>query len=243
MTETLNTETGELTEIDEDQIASEMSPDTGDGEPDDDAPIEREREPAPQGPSDADMERGFKTVDQAAAAYMKKIGGAFPDGAINLELCPLCTGRVPGLVDLDFAGRIPEAVKNATMAYLGFAAEQEYEPDPETQTCPVCAGKGEVATGSKVPGNDKRKCLRCQGYGYYPPPSGSQQIAMATGLAHAPVGEHPAPLTEPEVDTTGEPKILPDGRPNPNYGKWPQYKVEVSPYGRTAGLTAQDVAT
>ena len=35
-----------------------------------------------------------------------------------------------------------------------------------------------------------------------------------------------------------EPRILPDGRQNPNFGKWPQYKIQVAPYGVTAGLNA-----
>lgn len=249
MTEVLNVETGELTE----PIADEMTPDAELPSDDDtttepDAPDESERQyepappPQPTGPSEAEMERGFKAVERAATAYAKKVGESFPDGALNLSTCPMCAGFIPAFVDVDQAGRLPEQVKTPVLAYLGLAREQDYEPDPQTAECDVCKGLGEVATGSRVELNRKRTCAHCNGYGYYPPPAGGATVAQASGIAHAPAGESSAPLEAPDVDATNEPRILPDGRPNPNYGKWPQYKIEVAPWGVTAGLTVQDVA-
>lgn len=263
MTEILNKDTGEMTQApdapsgdfvppeaasdpDEDAIAAEMAADPDvnktpdDGEPDTGSDLALPSAPTqPPGPTVDEMERGFKKVDAAATAYAKKVGEAFPDGSLNLAPCPLCTDRIAAFVDLDFAGRVPESVRQGTMMYLGFAREQEYEPDPSTRECRVCKGKGKTSTGSKVAMNDTRRCANCNGYGYYPPPGLEEGGAVASDPEHAPIGEHATPVALDDIDPTGEPRILPDGRPNPNYMKWPQGKVLVQPWGVTAGLTAQ----
>jgi hypothetical protein len=44
---------------------------------------------------------------------------------------------------------------------------------------------------------------------------------------------------QPDVDEWQEPRILPDGRENPNYGMMPHRKMLVEPWGVTAGLRAE----
>lgn len=241
MPEVLNPETGELTEVDEDAIAAEMTPDDGDPAPDPEPDPEPQEPPAPSGPSQQDMEKGFKTVERAAKAYAEKVGTAFPDGVLDLQTCPLCADLVPAFVDMNLAGAVAEEAKAATLAYLGFAREQDYEPATNIEACRICKGKGMVKTGSLVPENATKRCDNCRGYGYYPPPTGGPAAIGAPEARHAPVDEITQPLDSPDVDVTGEPRILPNGVPNPNFGLWPQYKVQVPPYGTTAGLTAQDV--
>jgi hypothetical protein len=51
---------------------------------------------------------------------------------------------------------------------------------------------------------------------------------------HEPV----ATMAYDEVDEWDEPRILPDGRENPNFGKMPNRKIPVEPWGVTAGLNA-----
>lgn len=264
MTEILNKETGELTQVldesqgsagtpttgdgdsIEDAIVAEMSPDLDDAaQSDDDADEEPEPEPAPpapqqNGPTQQEVERALKQIDTAATTYAKKVLSVIPEGVAHLEPCPLCSDTIPAFVDLDRAGRLPEDQKQAVMIYLGYAREQEYEPDPSTENCSVCKGKGKTATGSLVPGNDTRRCTNCQGFGYYPPPGSGVGSAPAVEPEHAPIGDPSQAIAVPEVDPTGEPRILPDGRENPNYMKWPQAKVQVPPWGVTMGLTAQD---
>lgn len=264
MTELLNKETGELTqepdgphhppdvereltpaEI-EQAIAAEMTPETGDdGEPDADDDDQPEPEPEtapapPNGPTQQEVERALRQIDTAATTYAKKVLSVIPEGVAHLEPCPLCSDAIPAFVDLDRAGKVPEDQKQAVMIYLGYAREQEYESDPSSEQCTVCKGKGKTATGSKVPGNDSRRCPNCQGYGYYPPPGSNVGSAPAVEPEHAPVGDPSQAIAMPEADPTGEPRILPDGRENPNYMKWPQAKVLVPPWGVTSGLTAQD---
>jgi hypothetical protein len=263
MTEILNKETGELTQAPdeaqsapdpetadvsdpvEDAIAAEMTPEPGDAAPPDDETDEPdepdERTPAPSQSvvTMQEMERALKQMETAALTYTKRVGAVLPPDTLHLELCPLCSPMYLGFVDIEFAGRIPDDIKQATMMYLGYAREQEYEPDPSTEQCSVCKGKGKTSTGSNVPGNDSRRCTNCQGFGYYPPPGSGVGSAPAIEPEHAPVGDPSEIIAVPETDPTGEPRILPDGRENPNYMKWPQAKVLVPPYGVTLGLTAQ----
>lgn len=196
---------------------------------------------APSGPSEIEMEKGFKTVERASTSYAQKIGQAFPDGALNLAPCPLCSGYVPAFVNMDFAGNVPNEVMALTKEYLGFAREAELEKDPQIEECRVCKGYGKTRTGSKVAPNDTRTCGNCHGFGYYPPPETRGGVVLTLEPGHAPAGEYVPPLATDDVDPSGEPKILPDGRDNPNFGKWPQFKIQVAPWGTTAGLTAQDL--
>lgn len=241
MTEVLNRDTGELIEVDEDAIAAEMSADGLSGEPEPELEPEPQEPPAPQGPSQQDMERGFKTVENAAKAYAKKVGEAFLEGVLNLQTCPLCADLVPAFVDMNLAGAVNDDAKAATLAYLGFAREQDYQPAPNIEACRICGGKGKVKTGSLVAGKETTTCSNCRGYGYFPPPNSGIIVtdANSPGIElHDPPLD---PVVTGDVDVWGDPRILPDGRENPNYGRMPQYKQRIEPWGVTAGLTAQDV--
>lgn len=212
--------------------------------PDDEpgAPEAPEEEPAPpsEPPTDAAMEKRFQAAEKATKAYVGKLAAIFEEAAQDLELCPLCPAQHKGLVNLHDAGRVPQEVSDAVMLYLGFARPTDYKQDEETRTCPRCEGHGKTQTGSLVPGNETRKCPGCQGYGYVPPPAGAPGTNGHAADFHLPAGESDAPLVQAERDSWGEPRILPDGRENPNYGKQPAYKILVPPYGITAGLVAQD---
>ena len=235
-------ETGEITD---EEINAQLAPDDDlgpEGEEDEQPAPEPEPEPE-EPPTDQVMEDNYRKIQSAAKSYSTSVGRIMGDHAIDLLICPLCgPSATPAFVNKHDAGRVPDEVKSVVLAFLGFSQEQDYEHDPTTETCRVCSGKGLTATGSKVINNETRTCANCAGYGYYPPPGAGTPSNGSVDVLHAPVGQTLAALDAPEVDISGEPRILPDGRPNPNYGLWPQYKVQVPPWGVTAGLTAQDVA-
>lgn len=212
------------------------------GEPEPEPTPEPEPEPTPAAPpSDVDMEARYRKVEQAARSYANRVSAIFEEQALDLLPCPLCSiGGTPAFLNKHDAGRIPPPVADAVKVFLGFATEQDYEADPEVHECDTCKGKGVTFTGSKVPGNETRPCARCQGYGYVPPPTAGTNGSAGADVIHFPAGERPETVSEGDVDLSGEPRILPDGRTNPNYGKWPQYKIPVAPWGVTANLTAQD---
>jgi hypothetical protein len=237
----------------EDEIAAEMGDDDTDDtegtegtepESDDDTESDAAEAAARSGPTeDVVMEDAFKKIAARAKTYASAVSSLLGEHALELALCPLCTeGPTPMFVNLHDAGRVPDPIVDNVKVYLGFAREQDYKASSETQTCGTCEGRGKVMTGSHVPGNETAACPNCKGYGYTPPPGAGAPAVAAVVAPHAPAGEAAVPVSDPDIDTLGEPRILPDGRPNPNFQKWPQYKVHVDPWGVTAGLTAQDAA-
>lgn len=226
---------------DDETTPAEPEPDTEpDTEPEPDAEPDAEPAPPPPPPTDEAMERRFKAAEKEVTRYTKRIGDVFEEHALDLAPCPLCPDIHKGFVNIHDAGRVPEPIIDTVKVFLGFAREQDYEQDEETRECPKCHGKGKTKTGSHVPNNETRKCPSCHGYGYLPPPDGVSNGTGTIPVEHAPIGERAAPVAAEDVDLSGEPRILPDGRENPNYGKWPQYKIKVAPWGDTANLTAQD---
>lgn len=230
----------------EQQIADEMGPDD-DGtvsspEPEPDPTPEPEPEPEPNvPPSDVVMERMYRSIDKRATTYAKAVGLLVDGTDLDLHPCPLCAQLgTPAFVDLHGAGNLPEQVVIATQTFLGFAHEAEYQQDEALRECPKCAGQGKVRTGSKVPRNETAQCAACKGYGYVPPPVAHANGTTGGEVLHFPAGEAPEPHEGSDRDPSGEPRLLPDGRDNPNFGKWPQFKIPVPPWGATAGLTAQD---
>lgn len=160
----------------------------------------------------------------------------------HLRDCPLCFDNHKGLVDLRDAGQYPRELVNGVMAFLGLAREIDYKQSGKHNPCTFCDANGKVATGSQVPEHSTVTCPECKGYGYTPPPSNVTNLSLATGgegsYAAAPVDD----IQQAEIDNWGEPKTLPDGRINPNYGKMPSFKILVPPYGITANIAAVDAA-
>lgn len=230
----------------EQEIVNELEPDA-ELAPDDETPEpepEPDTEPAPAPPAGVtpeEMEGRYKSIDRAAKTYATRVASIMEEQVSDLLPCPLCaTGGTPAFVNVHDAGRVPDPVILATQSFLGISREIEYSPDPKVGTCETCGGEGKTSTGSHVPEKRTRTCPTCNGFGYTPPP-GSPSNGYASGetiVSSVDASELTA-ATE-DRDVWGDPKILPDGRENPNFGRMPQYKVAIEPWGTTANLTAQD---
>jgi hypothetical protein len=222
----------------------ESEPAEGAPAPDEAAPPDAAGEsPEPQGLTQAEAEKRFRSADKRFETYFKAVAALWDDEAPNLAPVVVSPSAPPGFIDLRDAGRVPDEMQAPILEFFGFAREQDYEPDPQTSECHTCKGKGKTKTGSHVAGKETRPCPTCNGSG-------------AEGLTASPVAvggngttdepftlAEPASAIAPDSDNWNEPRILPDGRENPNYGKQPQFKVPVEPWGITAGLGAQDVVT
>jgi hypothetical protein len=219
----------------------EPEPDT---EPPPDTHEEEEAEhvstTAPHGPTPEDVERGLAKIARSFATYQASVEKNHPSADETLARCPLCPDVHPGFIDTNDAGRIPDEVKQVVQLFLGIAQPVGLQPSPDTRTCGTCSGEGKVLSGSHVPQHRERTCPTCLGYGYEPPPIAQTQGAYVPPVEvsdFAPAGPAPVPK---DADEWGEPRLLPDGRENPNYGRMPAHKISVLPWGVTAGLTALD---
>lgn len=231
--------------------------DTPEFEPDPDAPVDDDDDessdgedeqpsgmgdaPEPQGhgPSPEEIEKAFKRIETSWNTYAKSVERNHPSFEEDLIACLLCPPAHPGFLNVHDAGRVPKEVVDAVQMFLGLAREKEYRADPDTRECGVCGGEGKVERPTHVHEFKVTTCKSCRGYGFVPPPGDSSN---GTAADHADVITAEASVPSgppPDVDEWGEPRILPDGRANPNYGRMPVHKVAVEPWGATAGLTAQ----
>lgn len=217
-------------------------PDQDEGAEDDDAPAEPEPEPANEQPSDEERSKMFAKIDGSFNTYKRAVERNLEDELPDWMFCPLCaSGSVPGFFNKHDLGRVPEDVQANVMTVLGFARETQYPASPSTSTCDACDGLGKVTTGSRVAEHMTITCGKCKGYGYVPPPGFSANVAGGNGRAEEAVAEALAELDQPERDNWGEPKVLPDGTLNSNYGKQPQFKSVHPVYGVTANLTPEEI--
>lgn len=233
-------------EPDEEQQGPSQDDDNEEGEGGDAEPSEPATEPQEQPQahslSPEQLEKRALEAERSFGRHAKRIGDLYEEEGARLLPCPLCPDQHKGFVHADFAGRVPQEIADAVKFYLGIQREQDYPRSQVHQACKQCEGTGKVATGSRVSGHEAITCPDCKGYGYMPPPAPTQK------LNGAPIQEVSAEaITEAlqsaeDVDEWGEPRILPDGRENPNFGKMPNRKVLVHPWGVTAHLTALDAA-
>lgn len=222
-------ETVEPVEADEDDAADE-----------DEAEPEAEAEPVAPGLTPEEIEKRYAKAEKATVAYAKRIGDALGELADELTPCPLCPDVHKGFVNIADAGRVPEQVKDVVMLFLGFATAEQFAASQDHRQCSACEGLGKVKSGSRVAQWEALTCPACKGYGFVPPP-GSERAPVDIGGTVLPLHAPDAPAGGgADRDPSGEPRLLPDGRENPNFGKWPQFKVAVPPWGATAGLVAQD---
>ena len=237
-----------------DVSAEQPEPETGDAtedeeleqaEPDEDVQFEEPEDASPQrGITEAQAEKAAKDAEADWKRFASRTLERWGPESANMVECPLCLPQHKGFIDLRFAGKVPQEVVRPIQTYLGLAQAVEYEQDSDTRTCPKCMGHGKTRTGSLVPTQATHMCATCSGYGFVPPPSGSPKPGGI--MASVPNGGSPSDpgleedFAHPDVDEFQQPRILPDGRENPNYGRRPAYWIQVEPWGATAGLTAQD---
>lgn len=144
------------------------------------APTDPEAEPeTPEQPTEPEQPaeppaEGIQTPEEIEAIakkleglqkhVSKRLGDILGDDAPLYQPCPVCTSfQTPG-----FVPPIPPPIDVQTEIYhyLGQAAPSDYQEDSHSAVCSKCGGWGEVATGSKVQGQDRLPCIECGGMGW-----------------------------------------------------------------------------
>ena len=187
---------------------------------------EPEPEPEPQARSESEiiLERRRSDAEKKWREHEKRVRTIYQDEAEYLYACPLCPDQHRGLIDIRFAGMVPDELADAVIAYVRGSEQVQYRPAQSVGECPVCGGLGKVLSGSKVAGKDLIVCSHCKGYGFVPPPGASENGSVDPVLVPVGVGADEGPLSTEDVDVWGSPHYLADGQENSNYGKMPQYK-------------------
>ena len=203
---------------------------------------EPEPEPEPEGRVDEDRAKLAGSLDARFKTYQGHVERTLGDEVTDWMMCPLCaSGMAPGFVNRHDLGRVPEEVQGNVTMFLGFQREKKYKQHPGTQTCTTCDGERRLETGAKSGDYMVIDCPICKGYGYTPPPGSALPANGTAPDAATVVAENLADLDTPERDNWGEPRVLPDGTLNANYGKMPQFKSVHPTYGVTANLSPEEL--
>lgn len=171
-----------------------------------------------------ELEKMFKRVDTANAAYAKRLGDIMGEEREVLEPCPRCASPFLGFIFPPMMQPVTADVKAAVMLSVGEEPELVTEADPYSRRCDTCQGAGRVLTGSKLSRERHIRCLTCEGRGWIAVgnerTAATQLAANASGNVSAlPEGnghqETYAPA--PDQDIWGRDKDHPD------YGVHPMY--------------------
>lgn len=205
-------------------------------------PDETEQPEAPQGDTPESMEKRFKGVERSFNTYKSSVDRNLEEYALDLLPCPMCFGTPhPAFVNKHDMGRVPDDVQGNVKMFLGLAREKDYPASDTHNRCSSCQGLGKVSTGSLVPDHATITCHACNGFGYMPPPSRADAATIPNGGQPEHSAATPHDFEQPDRDSWGEPRVLPDGTLNENYGKMPQFKTDHPVYGRTADLTPEEL--
>lgn len=196
-----------------DQPADEPEPTPTDGdelEHDQDEP----EQPPPAPPVEARDEREIAKAEQKLAAeatrHANRVSEIMGEDAQALTVCPLCWH--PGFVWPADTGFPPDEQREAVLAFLGVADTPDYLPATDAAPCDACGALGLTLTGSKVPGQETKPCVKCKGAGWIAAAEGQPyQLPTLPPLASVP------PLPPPAIGNGATDNW---GRPvgHPHYG-------------------------
>jgi hypothetical protein len=208
---------------------------------DDDAPdAEPEPEPVAQTVTPEQHDARMRKIEQSFETYMRRVATLLEDDATDYLPCPLCLEAPRGFVHRAEAGRVPDEQADLVKQFLGLARPIDYPASSQHRRCSECQGLGKVSTGSEVPGKETIMCGVCSGNGFVgPAPAVAVAATNGDSALTGPTvyGADPLPADRDEWD---QPRLLPNGHENPNFGRMPNHWIQVEPWGDTRGLTAQD---
>jgi rubrerythrin len=181
-------------------------------------------EPVARSESEIELEKRRTVAERKWRDHEKRLRAIYQEESEYLYPCPLCPDQHRGLIDIRFAGMVPDELADAVYAYVRGSEQVKYLPAQNVAECADCGGNGKVLSGSKVAGKDLIVCVRCKGYGFYPPLGASENGSVEPVLVPVGGGADEGPLSNEDLDVWGSPHYLADGQENSNYGKMPQYK-------------------
>lgn len=199
--------------------------------------------PAEPQQSAEELDEAFKRIERSYKTYSRAVENNLGEQKADWLGCPLCApGAIPGFFNRHDIGNVPEEIEANVQMVLGYARERDYPKAQHVNPCGDCNGLGKVSTGSQVAEHMLVTCPNCRGYGYMPPPPRHGEHAPTNGVQPVESQVSSEDFETPDRDNWGEPRILPDGTLNDNYGKQPQFKSRHPIYGETRLLTGEELA-
>ena len=192
---------GEPQTTDDDELEARINAELGDDVDNGDAPSDDAQPPAPEQPSEKEIEQTYKKLDAETARHVKRVAELVGEDAFaHLVVCELCDPSMPGF-------RWPQPpsdeVKAAVRMAIGDRQPENWQADTYSRRCDSCQGLGEVLTGSQVRGQETLGCLECGSRGWIPigPERGRPNVLT---LQPPPVDPEQPPAIVPPADDPPE---------------------------------------
>lgn len=147
-------------DADQGEPEHEGEQDTPPGEPLDGEP---DTEPEQTVRSEKEIEQVTSKLERESSRHLKRLTEIMGEDAADLLPCELCP---PVLAGYRFDVPVPEEVTAAVLAALGVSQPRELSRDPYSQVCNTCNGEGQVASGSRVQGQEALTCVDCGARGW-----------------------------------------------------------------------------
>lgn len=158
---------------------------------------ELEHEPESAVRSERDIEQAMDKLARENERHAKRVAEVMGDDFATVDVCPLCEPFTAGWI---FPGNpIPPEQWHAVQLSVGLTPEPVLRQNPDTETCALCGGAGDLLTGAT---NDRARtmgCPPCGGQGYTTrapsmPASGGVVVQPEGGQAvYVPPGAPPPP--------------------------------------------------
>jgi hypothetical protein len=129
-------------------------------------PGEQPAEPQAHGATPEEIEAVYKGMESLRKTVASRVSKIMGDDATALIECPVCSEFAPGWIFHPSVQPLEDGVKAALYHLLGAHAPGDFKRHPAFTTCEACSGEGQVATGSKRPGQEVTGCPDCAELGY-----------------------------------------------------------------------------
>jgi hypothetical protein len=251
MTEVLDTETGELTQVEtpEDEPETDTEPETGDitepegrceavttvggtlyrcalqGDHDGEHSFQPVEADAPlEEPEPIDIDKASEKLKNEAMRHYKRLGEIMGDDHTMLVPCELCS---PNLAGWRFEGLPPQDTIANVRVVIGMPDLSNFKPSATEARCDDCGGLGKVRTGSTVPQYETATCDACAGKGFRETRRRLNETAAPPALPIEANGAPAPPDDGIKRDMFGTPETDPD------YGLMPNMRQRPTDYWQT----------
>jgi hypothetical protein len=139
----------------------------------------------PQMGSEKDLRALERKLTGERDRHAKRLGDLLGDAATDALPCPLCFEGLMGFVLPGDAASLPDAQRDAALAFLGQEIGSGMPQTPDTETCSRCGGYGETANPTKAAHYLTSQCAPCGGQGYIKHQAQPSSVASLPGVVQA----------------------------------------------------------
>lgn len=116
--------------------------------------------------SEQALEKRARQLEAENERHAKRVGQIMDDAAADLIPCPVCMDGIAGWIYPPEVAQLSDEAISRVRTVIGLPDYTTFLQAKFAAKCPDCDGRGEVKTGSQVPGSEVTTCETCQKRGW-----------------------------------------------------------------------------